>query len=119
MKTQFELTEQHFINAGYRNKSEFIPPSEVISKSLVYQFYKPVKDEKGKRFTIQVNGYKMPSNCPVDIIFEFKTQLSADEPIGHLNVSLSTGIDPNVSVIYELEIKLNAVWEKLGKNYED
>lgn len=116
MKTQFELTEQHFVEAGYRKIDEMPSPTSTPNK-LAYQFYKPIKDTQGKRFTIQVKGYRMPVNCPVKVVYEFSAQVNAEEPIGHLNVSFGTGIDPHTSTIEELEMKINMVWEKLGKKY--
>jgi len=116
VKNQFQLTEQHFVEAGYRRNHQIASPADSMS-GLVCQFYKPIKDTQGKRFTIQVKGYSMPANCPVKVVYEFSAQVSAEEPIGHLSISFGTGIYPHASTIEELEMKINMVWEKLGKNY--
>lgn len=116
MKTQFQLTQDHFVEAGYRRNREIASPTDSM-KGLVCQFYKPIKDTQGKRFTIQVKGYSMPANCSVKVVYEFKAQINSEEPIGHLSVCFGTGINHHVSTIEELEMKINMVWEKLGKNY--
>jgi len=118
MNEQFQLTEQHFLNAGYQHNRQIGTPADCM-KGLVCQFYRTIKDVSGKRFTIHVKGYSMPENCPVRVVYDFEAQLQADDPISVVNVSFGSGINPTDSTIEDIEFKFNLVWERLGNHYND